>query len=599
MDDNFYKQLIEKSLSGYAYHRVICDENGIPCDYEFIEINDAFERLTGLKGSDIIGRRITEVLPNISKEEFDWIHICGDIAINGGEKELKRFSKILKRLYKINIYSYEKRYFITQFIDITNQMNQLPEIEGRKQDEVLHGKNIEEAIFYDGPDMHYLYDEQGRLVRWNKKFQDITGYSSEELSKMSLLDWYKGNEKSHMALLECITRASEEGFGVVEAELQDNDGTTVPIYFKSSTLCVDGHKYIACRTIDITERKIKEKEIFYLSYHDGLTGLYNRRFYEEELKRIDTERNLPITIVMGDVNGLKFINDAFGHLMGDELIKRVAQVIKIGCRADDIIARLGGDEFVIILPKTGAIAAEKIIKRINKLLLAEKVGFIDVSISFGQQTKNNKEEKIESILIKAEGNMYSKKLFEAPIIKAKTIKAIINTLYEKNKDEEQHSFKVSELCKKMGEALGLPEYDINELKEAGLLHNIGKVAITENVFNKTGKLTGDEWKEIKSHCVIGYRMLNTVNDMCEMAKYVLYQNERWDGKGYPKGLKGVEIPIASRIISIADAYYSMTSERSCPSALQMEIVIKELQENAGHKFDPELVSIFIEKILGQ
>ena len=450
MDDNFYKQLIKESLSGYAYNRIICNKDGIACDYEFIEVNEAFEELTGLKGSDVIGRKISEVLPDIMRSEVDWIHFCGDIAINGGKKQLKRFSKSLKRLYKVNIYSPEKYFFITHFIDITNQMSQLSETESLTGDELLNEKTIEEAIFYNGPDMRYLYDEQGRLVRWNKKFQDITDYSSEELSEMSFLDWYKGDEKSRKAVMECFTKASEEGFGAIEAELQKKDGTIAPMYFKAFYLCFDGDKYLACRTIDITERKKKEKEISYLSYHDKLTGLYNRRFYEEELKRLDTKRNLPMTIVMGDVNGLKFINDSFGHLMGDELLKKVAEVIRLGCRSDDIIARLGGDEFVILLPKTDGLVAEQIIKRITKLLLDEKVGFIDVSISFGHETKNNKEEKIEEILKNAEDNMYNKKLFESPNIKMKTIYAIINTLYEKNKEEEQHSHKVSELCKSMG-----------------------------------------------------------------------------------------------------------------------------------------------------
>ena len=178
-------------------------------------------------------------------------------------------------------------------------------------------------------------------------------------------------------------------------------------------------------------------------------------------------------------------------------------------------------------------------------------------------------------------------------------KDFFSTLHEKNKREEQHSHRVSALCKRMGEALGLPEHKIEELKLVGLLHDIGKIAIDENILNKPGKLTDDEWKEIKRHPEIGYRILSTVNDMSEMAEYVLAHHEKWDGKGYPRGLKGEEIPFASRIITIADAYDAMTSERNYRSALPNEVALEELQKNAGIQFDPKLVSVFIEKVLGQ
>ena len=349
---------------------------------------------------------------------------------------------------------------------------------------------------------------------------------------------------------------------------------------------------------NIEERKKSEREVLYLSYHDQLTGLYNRRFYEEELKRLDTKRNLPLTIVMADVNGLKLINDSLGHFIGDELLKKVAEVMTKGCRADDIIARLGGDEFVIMLPKTGAIETERIIKRIKDLASIDQIGCcIDISITFGYKTKHSEEEKIQEVFKNAEDQMYKRKLFESPSVRGKTIKAIINTLHEKNKREEQHSHRVSVLCKSMGESLELPEHEIEVLKTVGLLHDIGKIAIDENVLNKPSKLTNDEWEEIKRHPEIGYRILNTVNDMSDIANYALYHHERWDGKGYPKGLKGDDIPFVSRIITIADAYDAMTSERSYRSALPEELVIEELKKNAGLQFDPELVMVFIEKVL--
>jgi len=348
---------------------------------------------------------------------------------------------------------------------------------------------------------------------------------------------------------------------------------------------------------DITEQKNKEQEVLYLSYHDYLTGLYSRRFYEDELRRLDSARNLPLTIVLGDVNGLKLINDSFGHAMGDELLKKVAEVIEKGCRADDIVARLGGDEFIILLPNTNSDQAEQIITRIKALLLMEKVGSIHISISFGYETKKDQEEKIQDIFKKAEDYMFKDKIVESQSMRGKTIQTIIATLNEKNKREEQHSHRVSGLCKNMGEALGLNEGKIEELKTVGLLHDIGKIVIDENILNKTGRLTENEFTEIKRHPEVGYRILSTVKEMLDMANCVLYHHERWDGTGYPKGLKGDDIPFVSRIIAIADAFDAMSSERSYRSSMPEQVVIEELRNNAGIQFDPELVNVFVEKVL--
>jgi diguanylate cyclase (GGDEF)-like protein len=365
------------------------------------------------------------------------------------------------------------------------------------------------------------------------------------------------------------------------------------------------HRIVKCReneaitmSRDITIERNNQKRIEFLSYHDQLTGVYNRRFFEEELKRLNIKENLPLTIVMADVNGLKLINDSFGHAMGDELLKKVTTVMLNGCDDTGIISRIGGDEFVILLPKTNALEADRIVKRISALGSKEQVTSINVSISMGFATKHYEEENIFEVLKKAEDLMYKKKLFESPSIRGKTINAIINTLHEKNKREEEHSRRVSEYCNSLGKAMNLPDGEIQELKTVGLLHDIGKIAIEDTILNNKDKLTDEEWEKLKRHPEIGYRILSSVNDMAEMAQYVLAHHERWDGTGYPKGLKKKEIPLKSRIIAIADAFDAMISDRAYRSALSKEAAVEELVKNAGTQFDPELVKIFIEKVVG-
>jgi len=347
---------------------------------------------------------------------------------------------------------------------------------------------------------------------------------------------------------------------------------------------------------DITRIKKTEEKIRYLSYHDYLTGLFNRRFYEEVLSKLDKEENLPLTLVMADVNGLKIINDSFGHAIGDELLKKASEVIKNGCRKSDIVARLGGDEFVIILPKTAQNTATDIIKDIEALAVKEKVKGLKLSIAFGNYTKVKKEEKIQKVLKNAEDNMYRHKLYESTSKRSKTIEIIMNTLYEKSDREMMHSTRVSRICEKIGIEMKFDQDEINRIKTAGLIHDIGKMGIDENILNKRGKLNMDEWKEIKKHPEIGYRILSSVNEFSEMADYILEHHERWDGKGYPKGLKGEEISLQGRIVAVADSFDAMTSDRTYRKGLRKDEAIAEIKRCAGNQFDPNIARLFIEVV---
>ncbi|QOX65610.1 diguanylate cyclase [Anoxybacterium hadale] len=348
---------------------------------------------------------------------------------------------------------------------------------------------------------------------------------------------------------------------------------------------------------DVTDEKKRQDEIYFKSFYDALTGMHNRRYFEEEFKRLDVARNLPISIIMGDLNGLKLVNDTFGHARGDKLLMKASSALKTACRCGDIAARWGGDEFVMLLPKTTKAEVEDIVKKILRSCSKMKVGSLNVSVSLGWGTKTEKDESLSKVLKSAEDFMYKHKLAESGSMRGNIIHAIFRTLREKNPRIESHSERVSLLCEQIGTAMNLSAKDINELKVSGLLHDIGKVTIDDRILQKTEKLTEYEWLEIKRHSDIGYRILNTSPDMSDIAVNVLSHHERPDGKGYPRGICGEEIPLASKIIAVADSYDAMTNERPYNKIQNKDEAIEELIKNKETQFDSIIVDLFIEKVL--
>lgn len=585
-----YKTLVNQMQLGLALYEGSFDEGVV--NYILIDANDSHEVLTGLKKKDILGKRLSQIFPNM---EIDNIDKLEHTQKTGEPIRYERYQQKTNIYYEIIAYRPKN----LQLAIIVNDITQRKLAEEAIKISEYNFRNI----FESSSDAIFIIDEN-KVIDCNTATIFLLGYQSKDSilgkSPSDLSPRKQPNgELSSEKIFDIYNYSIMNGKYRFEWWHQRPDGSLIPVEIIITSIILNGKKvfHFLCR--DISERKQMEQKLEYLSYHDQLTGLYNRRFFEQELSRLDVEESLPMTIAMADINGLKLINDSFGHAVGDECLRKVADVITKGCRAKDIVCRLAGDEFVIISPNTNNSEVERIVENIKLLALKEKVGLVDVSISFGYETKRNKEDLMLDVLKKAEDYMYRKKLYESPSMRGKTIHAIITTLHEKNSREEQHSRRVSELCESMGNALGLPEDAVRELKIVGLLHDIGKIGIEESILNKNGKLTNEEWEEVKKHPEIGYRILSTVNDFSEMAEYVLAHHERWDGKGYPKGLKGQEIPLQARIITIADAYDAMISERSYRNPLTKEAAIQELKSNVGLQFNPEYVEVFIEKVLKQ
>jgi putative nucleotidyltransferase with HDIG domain len=238
-----------------------------------------------------------------------------------------------------------------------------------------------------------------------------------------------------------------------------------------------------------------------------------------------------------------------------------------------------------------------ILKRINSAITeeGEKNEVLSVSIGFAVRKKST--EEIDDIFKKAEDDMYRNKLAESSSVRSKTINLIMNTLYEKNDREMLHSKRVGELCETIAKALDFDSNMVSQLRLAGLMHDIGKIGIEEVILNNPIKLKKYEWSEIKRHPEIGYRILSCVNEFSEIADYVLQHHERWDGEGYPQGLKGKQISLQARIITLADSYDAITSDRTYRKALSQKDAVDEVRRCAGTQFDPKIAKVFVEKVL--
>lgn len=443
-------------------------------------------------------------------------------------------------------------------------------------------------------------DTSGKVVFLNKAAEKLTGWTQEEARGKLIKEVFnivnEETQEKNEDIVKKVLKLKKTLKLAVPTTLISKNGVRRPIEDSAAPIVQENGKTSGVVLVfrDFSEQKKKQDEIAFLSYHDQLTGLHNRRFYEEELSRMDTERNFPITIMMADVNGLKLTNDAFGHKTGDVLLKKIAAILQSECRADEIIARTGGDEFVLLLPKTDAKDANKIVDRIQFATANEIMENVILSISIGFAVKKDASDNMREVCKKAEDDMYKHKLFESASMRSKTIDIIMNSLFEKNNREMLHSKKVSEICVDIATKMMLKKDEINLIRIAGLMHDIGKIGISDKILNKVKKLNRDEWREIMRHSEIGYRILSSSNDFSEIADCILEHHEKWNGKGYPKGLKGEEISLAARIITVADSYAAMTSDRTYRQALSEEAAIASVNANAGIQFDPAITKVFVE-----
>ena len=345
------------------------------------------------------------------------------------------------------------------------------------------------------------------------------------------------------------------------------------------------------------KRLNREAEIRYFGFHDYLTGLYNRDYIEEEIKRLDNGRQLPISIILADVNGLKLINDTFGHDNGDRLLEKIAHTLDDLCRKEDILGRWGGDEFLILLPSTSKENVLSIIKRIKNDLKNKTYKDIPLSVSFGYATKKDKESLIEDVIDKADRKMYNNKTKNYNQNSEQMLEVLYKKLKKMGYETEDHCQRVKSLAECFAHKLNLNKDKIQLIKKTARLHDIGMINIPKEIVIKKGELNNEEYKIIQAHPEVGFRIANSLNELNEIAQAILYHHEWWNGTGYPEQKLGDNIPLYARIISIVDAYDIMTHDQIYKNKISKNRAVDRLKSMAGIQFDPKLTKIFIKEVL--
>jgi diguanylate cyclase (GGDEF)-like protein/PAS domain S-box-containing protein len=476
----------------------------------------------------------------------------------------------------------------------------------RFEQELIESERSKSVLLSHIPGIAYrcAYDDKWTMEFVSEGCYELTGYKPEDLIENRLISFDDLISAEYREILrrewvrvialkrkfryeyEIVTAAGEHKWVLELAQAVYNDVNDEQVEALEGII------------IDITANKRAHERIQYMDIHDSFTGLYNRKYYESVKRDLDTQQTCPVGIVLVDINGVRIINDAFGHEEGDVLIRRTASILTACCREEDIVSRNGSDDFAVIMPLADEAEVVHLIERIhvvcadvNQELYGEESR---LSISAGYGFRLTVEDSMNKAEKDAEESLNKSKLLEQRSHQNVMLSSIMATMYAKSQETEAHSQRIARFARLIAGEIGLGQLQLDELDLLSKLHDVGKVGIDDRILNKPAGLTPEEWAVMRTHPEIGHRILMVSPELRNIAEYVLNHHERWDGRGYPNGRTGESIPLLSRILSIADAYDAMTEDRIYRPALPREHALKEIEKNAGTQFDPQLANLFVE-----
>ncbi|MGM0370711.1 MAG: diguanylate cyclase domain-containing protein [Bacillota bacterium] len=467
------------------------------------------------------------------------------------------------------------------------------------EDEITKLRSRYKTIMNNTETAIFIWDEDYQVVDWNRYAEELFGWEKKEILNKDVISLLIA--KQDQPVIKSLLNKSFNNFKTrsVNKIKTKEEGT---IFCEVSNIPEINSNGEVIEIISIIKELSSSTSSDHdLIYYDPVTNIYNRKYYEEELKRLDTARQLPLSIIVGDVNRLKLTNDIFGHQQGDELLKEIAEIIDYCTRSEDVIARWGGDEFGVLLPQTNLVETKKVVDRIKDACQQSDFKPILPDISLGLATKKDPEKKIQEVFNEAETKMYQDKETAKIASEDRVLNNLLEYLDGKLEGEVNYKEYVIDLAEKMGVELGLDEYELEKLSLLAKYHDIGKVGVAKEILNKNKQLTTSEWEQYLNHLQLGYDIARSFSTLTPIADEILYHHEAWNGTGYPNQLCGEEIPLLARVIYIVSYYYELITNMDCGMKIGINCdidysqkrALQKIDSYAGSLFDPELVEVFL------
>lgn len=482
---------------------------------------------------------------------------------------------------------------------VNDQEEMMEELKEKK--EVEKNLDIERAyfkqLFEDSPEAIAIIGMDEKIISLNKSFQNLFQYNIKEVVGKDIKNLIVPKEIESLPL-DTFDSQNDEKVVKVESIRRKKDESLINVSILRYPVIYENVRTgVFAIYTDISERIDFEEKLRFASMYDSLTGVYNRSYFESYINKLERDNVPNIGVVMCDLDGLKFINDTLGHGFGDKMLINAAEILKMCCDKEHITVRVGGDEFIVLVINGDTNYLEKVSSNIKYLADKYNEGYTEdnimMSISTGIDCRYNFSKSIHDVIREADNNMYMDKLQRKQSSRNSLVQALMKVLEEKDYITEGHSQRIISYADKISSKLNLSSQIKNEISLLAQFHDIGKVGIPDDILNKNGKLTEAEKTIMKRHCEIGYRIARASTELQPIADFILKHHEWWNGEGYPIGLKGKDIPLQSRIISVVDAYDAMTSGRQYRKAMSKEEAEAELRKFSGIQFDPDIVKIFL------